>query len=199
MIVTLSLDSQILLDYSVNGHAKHLLDTLVSLPPKQTTPVINECMQKFIQENVIPCPDYSELAGPNSSDHSRKLAQYLYGQNSLTMKHESTISYFSALVESQCHNLAARLELLSAEKVIVALFAQTGETSHIFDQLHDMLSKITKEKREGKSSVLTTRDILLLTLHLYAMIGDSALIEPQHEIHLQKGFIQAMMAVFYSF
>ena len=99
------------------------------------------------------------------------------------------------------YSLGARQELLSAEKVIVALFSQTRETSHIFYQLYDMLAKITKEKQSGSkfninaNQSLTTRDVLLLTLRLYSMIGKTAVIEPQHEVYLQKGFVQAMMAV----
>lgn len=96
------------------------------------------------------------------------------------------------------YSLGARQELLSAEKVIVALFSQTRETSHIFYQLYDMLAKITKEKQSGSNNPnqsLTTRDVLLLTLRLYSMIGKTAVIEPQHEVYLQKGFVQAMMAV----
>jgi hypothetical protein len=90
---------------------------------------------------------------------------------------------------------------LSAEKVIIALFAQTRETSHIFHQLNDMLAKITKEKQSGRNDhlkqSLSTRDVLLLTLRLYSVIGKTAVIEPQYEVYLQKGFVQAMMAVRY--
>lgn len=83
--------------------------------------------------------------------------------------------------------------------MIVALLSQTQESSHVFYQLHDLLLKITKEKQQGSgSTALTTRDVLLLTLHMYALMGDSLEIEVQHELYLQKAFVQAMLAVFAS-
>jgi hypothetical protein len=76
----------------------------------------------------------------------------------------------------------------------MALLAQTGESSHAFYQLYDLLAKIAKDKQQGINNNLSTRDILLLTLRVYSVIGDSIEIQEEHEKYLQKGFIQSMLA-----
>src|SRR4051812_35114115 len=102
--------------------------------------------------------------------------------------------YLTSKIHYNC-SFAARIELQSAEKVIVALFSQTRESSHIFYQLYDLLSKVAKEKQQGRPSTLTTRDVLLLTLHMYSLMGETVEIEPEHENFLKKAFVDAMIAV----
>lgn len=76
----------------------------------------------------------------------------------------------------------------------MALLAQTGESSHAFYQIYDLLAKITKDKQQGVRNNLSTRDILLLTLRVYSVIGDSIEILDEHEKYLQKGFVKSMLA-----
>lgn len=86
--------------------------------------------------------------------------------------------------------------MLSNEKIMVALLAQTGETCHIIYQLHDLLAKIVKDRREGKSNEfsMSTRDVLLLTLHMYSMVGNTLEFEEQHETLLKDAFVAAMLS-----
>ncbi|KAJ3351907.1 hypothetical protein HDU91_006080, partial [Kappamyces sp. JEL0680] len=154
-------------------------------------------MVEFIQHNVSPLPpDLGRFSSAHTTpDDLQELAGYLKNQPGLLFRFEARMSCFAAFASAFSSNIAVRQELLSAEKVIVALLSQTQESSHVFYQLHDLLLKITKEKQQGSgSTTLTTRDVLLLTLHMYALMGDSLEIEVQHELYLQKAFVQAMLA-----
>jgi hypothetical protein len=85
---------------------------------------------------------------------------------------------------------------MGTQKVLLASFVETQDPSYVIYQLADLLMRIVKEKKSSSNSTITTRDVLLLTLHMYSLFGDSIVVEPQHEQYLQESFVNAMLAVF---
>ena len=94
--------------------------------------------------------------------------------------------------------MSSRRKIQSIESGLLALLLQTGDSSHTIYALYDLLAKIGKEKSEGvKETLLTTKDVLLLTLRMYAMMGSEIIIENEHEKYLMDGFVNSMMAVIF--
>jgi hypothetical protein len=77
--------------------------------------------------------------------------------------------------------------------------AMTMDPSVITSQLIDILDSITRDKLRGVSSdgyALTTKDVLLVTLFGYSLLGDSIPLIPEYEVLLKNAFVNAMRAVF---
>jgi hypothetical protein len=173
-----------------------LYHLILTLPPREALLALHSRIVSFVKEHLSSDAALDSILERNSIEEQLDaLVALLVDQPDLLFHYESKMANYFALVKAYSNNLSTRQELQSAEKVITALLAQTRESSSIFYQLHDMLKKITLYKQEGKSSTLATRDILLLTLHMYALIGDSLGMEEQHQVYLQKAFVQAMLTV----
>lgn len=77
--------------------------------------------------------------------------------------------------------------------------AMTMDPSVITSQLIDILDSITRDKLRGVSSdgyALTTKDVLLVTLFGYSLLGDSIPLISEYEVLLKNAFVNAMRAVF---
>ncbi|OAJ39770.1 hypothetical protein BDEG_23592 [Batrachochytrium dendrobatidis JEL423] len=92
-------------------------------------------------------------------------------------------------------------ELIGIEKVLSGSMAETMESSIMVEQLCQLLQKfIDKKKLKSESNtnvaseMITAKDVLMLTLYSYSLLGDSVHIPQAQEASLQDAFFRAMMA-----
>ena len=89
-------------------------------------------------------------------------------------------------------------ELFGIEKVLVASVIESGDISIITQQLIEILLKIVELKScptPQTESCITTRDVLLLCLYCYSLVGDSLPWNDYLEARLKESFFKAMLAV----
>ena len=95
-----------------------------------------------------------------------------------------------------------RGELVNIEMIIARTLTDTMDPSIITQQLVDILQSIAKEKVSSTplSSVnnigpLTTKDVLMVALYGYSLLGDSVPIMEEYELLLKLAFVKTMTAV----
>ncbi|KAL5035656.1 Sec1 domain-containing protein 2, variant 3 [Batrachochytrium dendrobatidis] len=116
---------------------------------------------------------------------------------------EGIARYLSASIEAaQDSSKSMYDELIGIEKVLSGSMAETMESSIMVEQLCQLLQKfIDKKKLKSESNtnvaseMITAKDVLMLTLYSYSLLGDSVHIPQAQEASLQDAFFRAMMAV----
>lgn len=68
------------------------------------------------------------------------------------------------------------------------------DSSALFLQLSDILNSIAKAKLAGKATGITAKDVLLLALSAYALVGSSLGVIDEYEGILKVAFANAMKA-----
>jgi hypothetical protein len=135
------------------------------------------------------------LKGKVTKTQFDELRSAIQGNAHLLYKYEPMLVYLFGWMDAYEHNLSIRQELFGIQKVIVASLAETKDPSYCIYQISDLLLRVVREKQQKLEPTFTTRDILLLTLFFYSLIGNEFVIESQHEQFLQESFVKAMMAV----
>ncbi|KAJ1337064.1 hypothetical protein BSLG_006824 [Batrachochytrium salamandrivorans] len=98
-------------------------------------------------------------------------------------------------------------DIVSIEKVLSASLAETMDPAIMVQQLRELLHKFVQDKQLRKdvtsdsssapllsAGVISAKEVLMLALYSYSLLGDSVPILPAHESALQEALFRAMMA-----
>ncbi|KAH9275712.1 hypothetical protein BASA83_002013 [Batrachochytrium salamandrivorans] len=116
--------------------------------------------------------------------------------------------YLSASVEAAQEGSQSKWDdIVSIEKVLSASLAETMDPAIMVQQLRELLHKFVQDKQLRKdvtsdsssapllsAGVISAKEVLMLALYSYSLLGDSVPILPAHESALQEALFRAMMA-----
>nr|KAJ3418230.1 Sec1 domain-containing protein 2 [Polyrhizophydium stewartii] len=135
--------------------------------------------------------------GRVTTEQLESLACNLRGQHALWFRREGMLKYLTAAVESSIEAPKFKWdELSSIERVLIQSFTETYDSSSMAQQLRDLLVQFVhaKQQHQQTAGIVTAKEVLMLMLYCYSLLGDTASISARDEATLQEALFKAMMA-----
>ena len=194
-----------------------ILNSLCAIGYKQGLITVRKRLVDLIQREM---PDKKQSKILGKLTHSQ-LADFmsLFSDKSLMhlwIKKAFILQMFSAVLESSKPICELKYDqMMNIEKVLLmtvgeafSTYSDTPNQSVVpcIHQLRDLLLKITQEKQQqsqgsneslntqSQNSGLTTRDVLILIVMLYSLLGDSVVVSHEYEKLLQEALYRAMIS-----
>ncbi|KAI8928991.1 hypothetical protein BC831DRAFT_497311 [Entophlyctis helioformis] len=188
------------LAHGCEDECAELVSALLRLGQKDGLVTIRRRLVDLIGKE-IPSASVPKVLGRVTLPQLDSLMSHFVNQPAVWSKHAGLLTYFSAVIEH-----GSRWdELVSIEKVLGLSLAETMDPTFMVQQLRDVLFRIVQEKQQmrasnaslgdGGTSTLTAKDVLMLSLYAYSLLGDSIPMTPKNEAALQDALFRAMMAV----
>jgi hypothetical protein len=94
--------------------------------------------------------------------------------------------------------LNKRDELANIEQILAKSLKASNDYSVISQQLIDILNNIARSKLSNVDPdySFTTKDVLLVTMYVYSLIGNTITLIPEYETLLKDSFLNTMKTVF---
>eukprot|EP00842_Homolaphlyctis_polyrhiza_P004010 jgi/Hompol1/460/HPOL_005313-RA len=177
-------------------HSDNLLDQIWTILPRLGTTSVDVSVKS--QFAVPPRPEL------DTSDPVPPLLSLAHGLD------QDCIDLISALLRvGQKDGLIAAStkakwnDLVGIEKALAVSLAETMDPTFVESHLCDLLARIMHEKQQRKHGTaaesgsiepFTVKDVLMLTLYAYALLGDTTPLSQESEAALQAAFVRTMAA-----
>ncbi|KAL2915661.1 Sec1 domain-containing protein 2 [Polyrhizophydium stewartii] len=184
------------LAHGMDSDAMDFISVLLQLGQKEGLVATRRRLLDVLARELPDSPRPKAL-GRVTTEQLESLACNLRGQHALWFRREGMLKYLTAAVESSIEAPKFKWdELSSIERVLIQSFTETYDSSSMAQQLRDLLVQFVhaKQQHQQTAGIVTAKEVLMLMLYCYSLLGDTASISARDEATLQEALFKAMMA-----
>ncbi|TPX49750.1 hypothetical protein SeMB42_g00381 [Synchytrium endobioticum] len=141
----------------------------------------------------VPNVKVPRILGKVTLSQLQKLLSSFNGNERVFLRHGSLVQVLAAAIESygQCASVKWD-ELMSTEKTTLLTLSETGDATNAFRQLVELL-RPTASSAKSQPSPFGIKDLLILTVYLYSLIGSTIEVPEDEHILLMSTFMKALV------